>query len=363
MSIHQAQRHDALHHQSATWKEILSQGATWQSVLCELEQSTTLEKILADAGKSESWLFVGCGTSFYLAEAAATSWALLTGIPARAVPASEVLLYPGLTRTEAAKLQAVVISRSGRTSEAVRAANVLNRELHVPTVGITCAENSALEAQCDSTFVVRSADEESTVMTRSFTSMLISLQYLAARRSGNTAFVRSLKTVAEQFAPQIGSIASEIESFVSHHSFADYVFLGQGPFHGIAREAALKVMEMSCSYSQAFHTLEFRHGPKAIVSPQTCLMFFLSETAQQAEAEVLEEMKELGGVTVAVCNKADKKIGAASDLVIELNLSGNELARLGPYTLPGQLMGLFTGFRKGLNPDHPKNLTRVVILD
>jgi glucosamine--fructose-6-phosphate aminotransferase (isomerizing) len=154
-----------------------------------------------------------------------------------------------------------------------------------------------------------------------------------------------------------------MESFVAQHSFADYIFLGQGPFHGIAREAALKVMEMSCSYSQFFHALEFRHGPKAIVSPATCLTFFLSDSAQEAETEVLEEMKELGGVTVTVCNRANADIRRASDLVIELGLDGSELIRLAPSIVPCQLLGYFSGLAKGLNPDQPKNLTRVVLLD
>ena len=107
-----------------------------------------------------------------------------------------------------------------------------------------------------------------------------------------------------------------MEAFVARHTFSDYVFLGQGPFHGIAREAALKVMEMSCSYSQFFHALEFRHGPKAIVSPAHALTFFVSDTAQKAETEVLSEMKELGGVILTICNRANPQIRQSSDLVI-----------------------------------------------
>jgi len=349
--------------QSETYKEILSQGDVWQTVLQELKQSASVEKILRIINQKTSRLFVGCGTSFYLAEAAATSWTLLTGEPARAVPASEILLYPSLTRLVAANLSAIVISRSGRTSEAVRAAHVLRKEMQIPTVGITCAEKSELEAECDSTLVLKAADEKSMVMTRSFTSMLISLQWLAATRAGNAKFRDSLEAMAAQFAPRIPSLAEQMESFVDRHSFEDYVFLGQGPFHGLAREAALKVMEMSCSYSQSFHTLEFRHGPKAIVTPRAALTFFLSEAGQQAEVEVLEEMKELGGVTIAVCNKADEAIHKASEIVLELNLPGDELPRLATHIVPSQLMGFFTGMGKGLNPDQPKNLTRVVVLD
>jgi glucosamine--fructose-6-phosphate aminotransferase (isomerizing) len=346
-----------------TWNEILSQSAVWREVLEQLSWSGNVEQILQGAHERQDWIFVGCGTSFYLAESAAKSWTLLTGQRARALPASELLLFPQLVQTEGSSLQAVVISRSGSTSEALRAANFLSRERHVPTLGITCTGSTVLEQVCDSTIVLQAADEKSTVMTQSFTSMLLALQYLAARRAGNTAFIDSLGKMAKQFATKIDSLAEAFHGFVTERPFADHVFLGQGPFHGIACEAALKVMEMSCSHSQIFHTLEFRHGPKAIVSPATCLTFFLSETGYAAEAEVLAEMKELGGVTIAVCNHATQAVRNACDLVVEVDCDGNELALLAPYIVPGQLLGFFTGTGKGLDPDHPKNLTRVVILD
>ncbi len=354
---------DKRYAQSNTWNEMVSQAEVWQSVLQDLRESALVESILNGSSNKHEWVFVGCGTSFYLAEAAAISWTMLTGQPARAVPASEILLFPELLRAEGASVQAVVISRSGRTSEAVRAASVLKQDLQIPTVGISCARNSDLEQACDTCIVLAAADEKSTVMTRSFTSMLLGLQVLAARRAKNQAFIEGLRSMAGAFAPRIRELASEMEAFVARHTFSDYVFLGQGPFHGIAREAALKVMEMSCSYSQFFHALEFRHGPKAIVSPATCLTFFVSDTAQKAETEVLSEMKELGGVILTICNRANPQIRQSSDLVIELDLNGNELALLAPYIVPCQLMGFFTGLQKGLNPDEPKNLTRVVLLD
>jgi len=354
---------DTRYSQFNTWKEILSEGDLWQSVIKTLSDSSLLETILHSSAAKREWLFVGCGTSFYLAEAAAVSWTLLTGQRARAIPGSELLLFPNLFLPDASHIQAVVISRSGRTSEAVRAARVLRQNLQIPTVGITCAPHSELEQACEFCLVLEAADEKSTVMTRSFTSMLVALQVLAARRATNRQFLEALGAMATAFAPRIPMLAHQVQEFVARYSFDDYVFLGQGPFHGIAREAALKVMEMSCSYSQFFHALEFRHGPKAIVSPATCLTFFLSDSGGKAEAEVLSEMKELGGVIVAICNRSNPQIRQSADLVVELDCNGKELAFLAPYTVPCQLLGLFTGLRKGLNPDQPKNLTRVVMLD
>src|SRR5208283_1043390 len=195
--------------------------------------------------KRREWIFVGCGTSYYLAESAAYSWTLLTGQPARALPGSEVLLFPKIVEAEGAEVQAVVISRSGKTSEAVRAAAALSKDLKVPTIGITCAENSEMEKECDITIVLRRADEQSMVMTRSFSSMLIALQYLAGRQAANGPFIADLRKMAEEFTPRIAAIGQQMQEFVRTHSFADYVFLGQGACYGLAREAALKVMEMS----------------------------------------------------------------------------------------------------------------------
>jgi glutamine---fructose-6-phosphate transaminase (isomerizing) len=348
---------------SATFEEILSEPVVWRTALHDLREDPTIARIVEESRGRTEWLFIGCGTSFYLAEAAANSWTLLTGQRARALPGSEPLLFPELALAKEPNLQAVVISRSGKTSEALRAAKVFTSDFHVPTIGITCATDTPLEEICDLTIRIAAADEKSTVMTRSFTSMLLALQHLAARTVKNNSYLDVLEGMAAHFAPQIQAIAEKMQAFVAKHDFEDYVFLGQGPFHGIAREASLKVMEMSCSYSQVFHALEFRHGPKAIVSANTCLTFFLSENGYQAEEEVLGEMAELGGVIIAICNRASEHVRRNSDLVFELGFDGPDVARLAPYVVPAQLLGFFTGTKKNLDPDNPKNLTRVVILD
>jgi glucosamine--fructose-6-phosphate aminotransferase (isomerizing) len=260
-------------------------------------------------------------------------------------------------------LQAVVISRSGSTSEAVRAAALLRQEHRVPTIGLTCSPNSPLESACELTIQLSSAEEKSMVMTRSFTSMLLVMQYFAGVKSGAKEICSSLESLAGRFDSSLRSFSEQVAAFTAQRSFEDYIFLAQGPFVGIAHEASLKIAEMSCSYSQAYHTLEFRHGPKAIVGPETCLTFFVSETGKDVECEVLAEMKELGGVVIAVCNRANKTIRASSDLVFEMGLDVPEIATLAPYVVPAQLLGCYTGMKKGLNPDAPKNLSRVVILD
>ncbi len=345
-----------------TLAEALSQPQCWESCLGELAETKTIDEICRDFGAAKEWLFVGCGSSYYVALAAASSWCKITGQRARAVVASDILLYPDVALAGMAAVAAVVISRSGRTSEAVQAAEALESR-KIRTLAVTCTHGQPLELAASKTLALLPANEESMVMTRSVTSMILGLQYLAAAMVGNRGFIAELRKVPAQAKALPDALHGRVRDFVQSHQFADYVCMGQGPFYGPACESALKLTEMSVSYAQAFHTLEFRHGPKAIVGPETLLIFLLSETGFEAESEVLREMKELGGTILTVTNRADERVRQNSDLLVELGLAVPELARLGTYLMAAQLTGFYTGLKKGYDPDSPRNLSRVVVLD
>lgn len=342
--------------------EILSQPEFWGRCLEALDREDSLTHVRKPFRAAKEWLFIGCGSSYYIALAAAASWTMITGVRARAIPASELLLFPDAVLAGSQDLAAVVISRSGRTSEAVRAAQVLEREKDIRVLAVTGTPDQPLEQTATATLPLLPCDEQSTVMTRSFTSMLLGLQYLAACQADDTLLLKALgklpglaQQAMNRMDPQISDLAGR--------QFADYVCLGQGPFFGLACESALKITEMSVSYAQSFHTLEFRHGPKSIVAPETLILFLLSDKNYDVECEVLQEIKGLGGTTLAITNRADRRARTASDLLIEFDFDLPEMARLAPYVFAGQLTGLYTGLRKGLDPDNPRNLSRVVVLD
>jgi glucosamine--fructose-6-phosphate aminotransferase (isomerizing) len=342
--------------------EILSQPDCWRTCIEDLRQSKKLEQVSKQFAEAKEWLFIGCGSSYYVGLSAAATMSALTGLRARAVPASELLLYPDQVLAAATDFVPVLISRSGRTSEVLQAAELL-KVRNIRTLAISCAQRQRLEQLATNTILLPAADEQSTVMTRSFSSMLLTLQALAATLAGNSGFLNSISQLPAEAAVTMKHLPSMIRDFVATHEFSDYVYLGQGPFYGLTCEGALKVTEMSVSYAQAFHTLEFRHGPKSIVGPETLLVFLLSEAGYQAECEVLEEMKSLGATTIAVTNNSDARIRAASDLIAELKLDVPELARLPAFLFTGQLVGLYSGLKKGLDPDSPRNLTRAVVLN
>jgi len=342
-------------------REIFSQPECWSECLGSLKTDPVFNAIESGTDPDAEWLFVGCGTSYYLALAAAASFSAICGRQTRACPASEVLLFPEIVTKR--NQVAVLISRSGRTTEAVKAMDLFRAHGEIKTITVTCSSDSAFAIRGDYPLVLARANEQSTVMTRSFSSMLLGLQFLAARLAKKAEVYEQLGELPHLARSLFASAPQQVQEFVANHEFDDYVWLGQGPLYGVACEAALKVMESSCSYAQSFHSLEFRHGPKAIAGPRALVGFFISETGYSAEVDLLEEVKGLGSKTFVVSPRVDARVKASADILIEVPPLGMECARLAALIPWGQLLGLYTGLKKGLNPDSPRNLSQVVILD
>jgi glucosamine--fructose-6-phosphate aminotransferase (isomerizing) len=346
-----------------TLQEILSQPATWRETRRHFEQNAELDKVYQLFSPKEPWLFVACGSSYYLSSTIAAQWSRLLQVPCTAVPASELLFAPVETMKRTGARQAVLVSRSGKTTEVLRAAEWLKTRESIRTLGVTCIEDSAIETSCTHTLKLPWADEKSMVMTRSFTSILLLFERLGARFAGDAWLAAKLDGLPDKTARWLDGNTDKIRAFAATQQSADYVFLGQGAHYWLAQEAALKLTEMSSSYAQAYHTLEFRHGPKSIASRDTLITLLLSEAAQEEESLLIGELKKLGAATMVVVNLATPELRRESDLLIELGMDEPEYARMALTSIPAQLLGLEVGQRKGLNPDVPKNLTRAVVLD
>src|SRR5262249_54468126 len=140
--------------------------------------------------------------------------------------------------------------------------------------------------------------------------------------------------------------------------FQRHFFLGGGPLYGLACEAMLKMKEMSLSDSEAYHFMEFRHGPMSLVNDQTLVIGLGSEAATAYETAVLTEMRQRGAKVLALTPTPLPASSADHQIVLPGKLT--DLER-GPLYLP--VMHLITFYytvQKGLDPDHPHHLTAVV---
>jgi glucosamine--fructose-6-phosphate aminotransferase (isomerizing) len=199
-------------------------------------------------------------------------------------------------------------------------------------------------------------------MTGSFTSMLLTAQFLAVRCARKLELIEIFARVPARVESLLEEYAQGLERLTGK-DFDNFVFLGQGGLFGIAQESAIKTTEASQSYVQAYHTLEFRHGPKAIVSPKVLTTVLLSESGFEEESAVAMEVKDLGGAVIAIANEGNAQLSNIADLTIDLQIVGPEWMRTAAFAVWGQLIGVYRGLHKGLNPDQPHNLSRVVELE
>jgi glucosamine--fructose-6-phosphate aminotransferase (isomerizing) len=345
-----------------TLQEIFSQPGSWTETARRLEEDGTLVRLVGNFSAHKPWLFIGCGSSYYLAQIIAAVWEKTFQIPCAVVPASEFLFAEEEILRRTGAQQAVLFSRSGETTEVLRAGMLLEKHPGIATLGVTCNSAGPLEKLCGQMLKVAWADEKSMVMTRSFTSILLAFEKLGALLAGDVRQASPLEDVPKKAEAWLAANAGKIQAFAANRKFGDFVFLGQGAHYWIAQEAGLKLTEMSSSYAQVYHTLEFRHGPRSIASKDTLITFFISDEAAVEEELLVRELKELGAATIVIANRATAMLKDFSDLLVEIGMDEPEFARLALTAIPAHLLGAGVGLRKGLNPDSPVNLTRSVVL-
>lgn len=346
--------------ESYTWQEIQSQPRVWRATLGEFEtRKTALQEFLGQVD-FEQILVVGCGSTYYLAQAAAAILTHGTGIPSRGLPSSELWLFPSMVNTDRALLLAV--SRSGRTTETLRALESFQKTKAGLVVAVTCYPESPLAQQADFVLVAREGQEDSIAQTRSFTSMLLSIQALTAALAGNDGMLERLHRLPDLLEGLVSRLGDLPQRLGADQEMERFFFLGGGPLYGLANEAMLKTKEMSLSCAEAFHSLEFRHGPMSMVNDRTLVVGLLSDTALVEEIRVLKELRALGARTLALAEDGAVFFDWRADHIVELQSGLNEWER-GPLYLPVvQRLAYHRAVAKGLDPDRPKNLEAVVQL-
>jgi len=334
----------------ATYREIKSQTEAWAQAM-EVTRNISLPK----ADRYQQVIFTGCGSTYYLSLAASALYQELTGCAARAVPASELLLNPKTVVSRVANPTdlLVAVSRSGTTSETVKAAQNFKAEKRGDVVVISNYDE-ALSRLADVNIVISKGQEESVAQTRSFASMYVAATCFGARMAGRDDLLDAMNKLPEIGDRLLHRYEPFAEKIGSNLDFDRFYFLGSGTRYGLACEVNLKMKEMTLTHSEPFHFLEFRHGPMSMVNEKAVVVGMLSDVNRIHEAKVLLEMKSLGGTVTSL---------GETEANVEFRSGIPEYVRGVLYLPVLQLIALYRSVAKVLNPDRPKNLTAVVQLN
>ncbi|WP_328744857.1 sugar isomerase [Streptomyces sp. NBC_00285] len=253
---------------------------------------------------------VGCGTSYFMAQAVA---ALREGAGLGETDAFAASEFPyGRTYD-----RVVALTRSGTTTEVVDLLRQVKGSTR--TTALTADPTTPVMAVADDVVVLDFADEQSVVQTRFATTALTLLRaHLGLHSAGVVADART-------------ALATPLpEGLVGCTQFT---FLGRGWTVGLANEAGLKMREASLAWTEAYPAMEYRHGPISITTHGTAT-WMLGE----APEGLAEQVRETGGTWVP---------GILDPLA--------ELVRV-------QRLAVAVAAARGLDPDQPRHLTRSVIL-
>lgn len=279
----------------------------------------------------------GCGTSFYLAQSIAAAFNE-NGRRAIAVPGAEWARRMGSYLSDRSDTLVIGLSRSGTTTETVQAIQA-SRRAGLPTLAISCEPGSTILTEADRGIHLPTHDQEGIVMSVSASLMLIAGLRLAGAQPARAAEAARVMAAVEG--------ADALLQGRRH-----FVYLGAGALHGAAQEGGLKLMEMSTSFSQAFHPMEYRHGPISLIDEGSVVVMLYSADTAAEEAKVVAEVQAKGAHVIG--------FGGPGDLSVALASTGPARA---VEVLPAlQLLGEKVALLKGLDTSQPRHLTKVVTL-
>jgi glucosamine--fructose-6-phosphate aminotransferase (isomerizing) len=333
--------------------ELHSQPQAWRDTLLVLQAHQAELHALVQGGAYGHVIFTACGSPYYLGLSAAAVTQREVGIPARALPASELWLNPAAAPQGRGLL--VALSRSGATTETLRAVSRWRQDGLGDVLTFSGYPEAPLPALGSLNLLFPAAQEESTAQTRAFTVLQLATTALAALWADNVTLWAELQQTPVALERLLQAEDARLTALGSDLSIDRFYFLGSGLRYGLASEASLKMKEMSLSHSEPFHVLEFRHGPKSMVTEQTLVIAFLSPEPQlrAQEEAVLAELRAQGGRTLSVA-EADADLNFHSGL--------GEVAQAMLCVPVAQLVALSRALAKGLNPDSPANLSPYVVI-
>jgi tagatose-6-phosphate ketose/aldose isomerase len=357
-----------------TLREIRQQPATFLNTYERmLGRSEDLKRCLQNV---QAVVFTGSGSSEYAGDCVRPAIQRNLKLTCQAIGSGRVLTHGSAALPPLRPLLMVSLARSGDSPESVGAVQLLmNREPEIRHLVVTCNSKGKLATRYrnDPQVAVVSLDDRtndrSLVMTSSFTNMVVAgwaLGFLNAPEA-----YRSLCGQLSSISEHVISAGFDALASVGRRNFRRAVFLASGSGFGAAREAALKMLEMTAGRVGTLCEtyLGLRHGPMSYVDRDSLIVCFLSSDPKVRvyETDLLRELdrKKLGLLKLIAGENVPADVLRDNDVAIDcpgLGKLGDDNACLVHVTV-GQLLAFFRCLHEGLRPDSPSEsgvINRVV---
>ncbi|MGW5885472.1 glutamine--fructose-6-phosphate transaminase (isomerizing) [Streptomyces koyangensis] len=306
---------------------------------------------------------LGCGTSYHAGQIGAQLIEELARIPADAEPASEFRYRNPVVDPDTLY---IAVSQSGETYDVLAAVQELKRK-GARVLGVVNVVGSAIAREADGGLYVHAGPEVCVVSTKCFTNTVVAFGLLALHLgrtrdlsvADGKRIIAGLRKLPEQIA-DILSREDEIEKLAEEFTEArSMLFIGRVRGYPVAREASLKLKEVSYIHAEAYPASELKHGPLALIEPAMPTVAIVpDDDLLEKNRAALEEIKAREGKILAVAHREQEK--ADHTIVVPKNEDELDPILMG---IPLQLLAYHTALKLGRDIDKPRNLAKSVTVE
>ncbi len=309
-------------------------------------------------------VFIAMGSALYASQVGAYLLESVARIPATAEDASEFRYRNPIVDKDTLYF---AVSQSGETADTIQAIQEIQQR-GARVLGIVNAVGSTIARLCKGGVYIHAGPEISVTSSKAFLgqigimallTLLLGRMHILSLARGKE-LLRSLEELPSKIdavlnqAPQIHQLARK---YLSHTNF---LYMGRGIQYPIALEGALKLKEISYRHAEGFSSGGLKHGPLALVGPETPSIFLLTEgDSFEKVLSNIQEVKAREGQVITVTNSSDPRVAAISNDVILVPHTEELLA---PFLtlVPLQLFAYYTAVELGVDVDRPRNLAKSV---
>lgn len=351
-----------------TAREIAQQPAVWPQVESLLSREAgALRSFVSPLLERADLriLLTGAGTSAFVGECLLPALQRRTGRRVEAVATTDLVGSPDSWLNPAVPTLLVSFARSGNSPESLAVLTLAEQSLrHCHHLIFTCNSEGALYGQgrrlrnAHVVLLPQETNDRGFAMTSSFSGMMLAaaLAFDLTPRDPAARLARWATHVLEAGLPYVADLA--------RYAFERVVYLGGAEFKGLAREAALKMLELSDGKVVALSEtpLGFRHGPKTIVNDKTLVVMFLSNDpySRQYDMDLLRELRADGvAARLVTLSSGDAQSmrpdesTATQGIVLPGALDASNLSLCFPYVVFAQMLAALKSMALGNRPDTP----------
>ncbi|MFC9063896.1 glutamine--fructose-6-phosphate transaminase (isomerizing) [Streptomyces harbinensis] len=306
---------------------------------------------------------LGCGSAYHAGQIGAQLIEELARIPADAEPASEFRYRNAVVDPDTLY---IAVSQSGETYDTLAAVQELKRK-GARVLGVVNVVGSAIARETDGGVYVHAGPEVCVVSTKCFTNTAVAFALLALHLgrirdlsvSDGKRIIEGLRKLPGQIAEILADeqrIAKLAADFADAKSM---MFVGRVRGYPVAKEASLKLKEVSYIHAEAYPASELKHGPLALIEPATPTVAIIpDDDLLEKNRATLEEIKARSGRILAVAHSEQEK--ADDTIVVPRNEPELDPVLMG---IPLQLLAYHTALALGRDIDKPRNLAKSVTVE